>query len=68
MKNYNMILTERLQKWRHYHWKIDIYEYFTAEENLSSDQNRMIEQAKFTYSLLGEALEKQTKTNRCYYE
>ena len=38
--------------------KIDKYEYFTCEEISLSDQGRMIEQTKFTYSLLGKALEK----------
>ena len=42
--------------------EIDNYEYITGEEILPSDQRRMIEQAKFTYSALGKALEKQTKT------
>ena len=42
--------------------KIDKYEYLTGEEILSSDQRRVIEQAKFTYSPLGKALEKQRKT------
>ena len=42
--------------------KIDKYEYFTGEEILSSDQGRIIEQTKFTYSLLGKAFEKQIKT------
>ena len=42
--------------------EIDNYEYLTGEEILPSDQRRMIEQAKFTYSALGKALEKQTKT------
>ena len=41
---------------------IDNYEYLTGEEILSSYQRRVIEQAKFTYSLLGKAYEKQTKT------
>ena len=41
--------------------KTDIYEYLTGEEILPSDQRRVIEQAKFTYSPLGKALEKQTK-------
>ena len=36
-------------------------EYLTGKEILPSDQNRVIEQAKFTYSLLGKAFEKQTK-------
>ena len=41
--------------------KIDKYEYLTDEEMLPSDQRRVIEQAKFTYSPLGKALEKQIK-------
>ena len=42
--------------------KIDKYEYLTGEEILPSTQQQIIEQAKFTYSLLGKAFEKQTKT------
>ena len=42
--------------------KIDKYEYLTGEEILPSDQNKIIEQAKFTYSPLCKAFEKQTKT------
>ena len=42
--------------------KIDKYEYLTGEEKLPSDQNRIIEQAKFTYSPLGKVFEKQIKT------
>ena len=42
--------------------KIDKYEYLTGEEALSSNQQRIIKQAKFTYSALGKAFEKQTKT------
>ena len=42
-------------------WKIDIYEYLTAEEVLRPDRSQIIKQAKHTYSLLGKALEKQTK-------
>ena len=38
--------------------KIDKYQYLTSEEILPSDQRRVIEQAKFTYSLLGKGLEK----------
>ena len=41
---------------------IDRYEYLTSEGILLSDQSRVIEQAKFTYSHLGKALEKQIKT------
>ena len=42
-------------------FKIDKYEYLTGEEILPSNQQQTIEQAKFTYSPLGEAFEKQTK-------
>ena len=41
--------------------KIDKYEYLIGEEIIPSDQRRVIEQAKFTYSPLGKSLEK-TKT------
>ena len=37
------------------------YEYLTGEERLASNQNRIRKQAKFTYSPLGKAFEKQTK-------
>ena len=42
--------------------KIDKYEYLTGEEILPSNRLQIIEQAKFTYSPLGKAFEKQTKT------
>ena len=42
--------------------KIDKYEYLTGEAILPSNQQQIIEQAKFTYSPLGKAFEKQTKT------
>ena len=42
--------------------KIDKYEYLSDEEILTPDQRRVIEQAKFAYSPLGKAFEKQTKT------
>ena len=38
--------------------KIDKYEYPTGEEILPSNQQKIIEQAKFTYSSLGKAFEK----------
>ena len=41
--------------------KIDKYEYLTGEEILPPNQQQIIEQAKFTYSTLGKAFEKQTK-------
>ena len=42
--------------------KIDKYEYLTGEEILRSNQQQIIQQAKFTYSPLGKAFEKQIKT------
>ena len=42
--------------------KLDKYEYLTGEDILPSNQQQVIEQAKFTYSLLGKAFKKQTKT------
>ena len=42
--------------------KIDKYEYLTGEEILPSNKQQIIEQAKFTYSPLGKAFEKQTKS------
>ena len=41
--------------------KIDKYEYPTGEEVLPSNQQQLIEQAKFNYSPLGKAFEKQKK-------
>ena len=42
--------------------KLGKYEYLTGEEILPSNQRQIIEQAKFTYSPLGKAFGKQTKT------
>ena len=42
--------------------KIDKSEYLTGEEILPSNQQQIIERDKFTYSPLGKAFEKQTKT------
>ena len=42
--------------------KIHKYEYLTGEDILPSNQQQIIEQAKFTYSPLGKYFEKQIKT------
>ena len=42
--------------------KLDKYEYLTGEEILPSNQQQIIQQAKFNYSPLAKAFEKQTKT------
>ena len=60
MKNGNMILTEKLQKYPHYHReKIDKYAFVTSEEILPSDQSRITEPAKFRYSSLEKDFEKE---------
>ena len=41
---------------------IEKYEYFTGEDILPSNQQQIIEPAKFSYSPLGKAFEKQIKT------
>ena len=57
-EKYNIILTEKRQKYQHYHQsKIDKYEYLTDEKMLPSDQSRIIEQIKFTYSPFGKPFE-----------
>ena len=42
--------------------KLDKYEYLTGEEILPSNQQQLIQQAKFNYSPLAKAIEKQRKT------
>ena len=42
--------------------KIHKYEYLTGEDILPSSNQQIIEQAKFTYSPLGKAFEKQIET------
>ena len=42
--------------------KLDKYEFLTGQEILPSNQQQNIQQAKFNYSPLGKALEKQRKT------
>ena len=58
MKSNNMILTEKQQKYWHYH-QVKLIK-------VLSDQSRMIEETNFTYSPLEKALEKQTKTIEAY--
>ena len=63
MKNYDMKLIEKLQKFRKKTLDTPYkYEYLTGEEIIPSDQKQLIEQIKFQYGPLGKALEKQTKT------
>ena len=66
MKNCNQLMTEQQHCQQHGHISIVIwwnkYEYLTGEEILLSDQSGIIYQAKFTYSSLRNAFEKQIKT------
>ena len=59
MKNYNMILTTKISALSSE--KNDKCEYLTGEEILPPDQKTAIEQARFAYSPLGKAFEKQIK-------
>ena len=58
VEKYNVIFIEKQRKSS---GKINKYEYLKGEEIFPSIQNQTIEHAKFTYSLLGKAFEKQTK-------
>ena len=62
MKNYNMIINREAAKISALSsGKIDKYEYLTGEQILPSSKQQIIEQAKFAYSPLENAFEKQTK-------
>ena len=52
IKNYNTILIEKQLKYQLYYWS----------RYITSNQQQIIEQAKFTYPPLGKAFEKQIKT------
>ena len=62
MKDYNMTLIEAAKTSVLSSGKIDKYEYLTGEKILPSNQQQIIQQAKFIYSPLGKALDKQIKT------
>ena len=61
MKNYSAILKKTAKISALSSCKTDKYKWLTGEEILPHDQSRMIEEVKFTYSLLRKAFEKQTK-------
>ena len=62
MKNYNMMITEKQPKFIKAKvkssGKIHKYEYLTGQEILPSNQQQIIEQARFTYSSFGKAFER----------
>ena len=62
MKKFNMILMEKLQKYMHYHQaKLINVNVLQVKKIFLSNQKQIIGQAKFIYSPLGKAIEKQTK-------
>ena len=61
MKNYNMILIERLRKYQLY-YQVNLISTDTLLAKRYYHQQQIIEQTKFTYSPMGKAFEKQTKT------
>ena len=58
MKNCNMILTEKQQKYQHYHLEKLINMNLTGEEILPSNRSQIMEHTKFVY------LKSFRKTNR----
>ena len=62
MKNYNTILIKKQQKISPLSaGKIEKYKYLTCQEILPSSRRQILEQASFTYSSLGKALDRQTE-------
>ena len=62
MKDCNMILIESCKNICLSSGKIDKYDYLIGKEILPSNEKQIIELAKFTYSPLSKAFEKQIKT------
>ena len=63
MKNCNILLIEKEQKYQNYYpEKLLNMNILPFKEILPSNQRQIIEQTKFAYSPLGKAFEKQTNT------
>ena len=67
IKKLQFDINRKAAKYQLYHLtklmsKIDKYEYLTGKEILPYNQHQIIEQAKFTYSPLRKAFEKQIQT------
>ena len=60
MKNYNMTITKKQQKYQHYLLEIDICKYLTGEKTLHFNWRQIIQQARFAFSPFAKALWKQT--------
>ena len=62
IKNYNAILIEKLPKyWLYHQAKLISMNILLVKKFYPSNQQKIIEQAKFTYSPIGKVFEKQTK-------
>ena len=61
IKNCNMIVTEKQKKYQNFHLEKLIN---MNKEIIPSDPRTVIEQAKFAYSPLGKAFEKQKKIEK----
>ena len=61
MRNCNMLLVEKQQRYQRYHLEKFINMNLTGEEILPFNQRQIIEQAKFTYFFLVKEFEKQRK-------
>ena len=62
IKNFNMILIKKQQKYSHYHQiKFKNMNISQGKKKLPSNQSGTIKQAKFTYSLLGKPFRKQAR-------
>ena len=62
LKNYNNINRDAAKTSALLSGKTDKYKFLTGEQTIPSAQSRIKEHAKFTYSSLSTAFEKQTKT------
>ena len=62
IKNYNKILTEKQQKYQHYHLEKLINMNVLQVKKYYLLIKKVTEWTNFAYSLLGKTLEKQTKT------
>ena len=63
MKNCNILLIEKEQKYQNYYpEKLINMNILPFKEILPSNQRQIVEQTKFAYSPLGKAFEKQTNT------
>ena len=58
MRNCNIILTNKQQKYQQYHLEKWIYLNMLQVEKVPSNQGQIIEQAKFAYPPLGKTFEK----------